>query len=157
MHPKLCAITSSRPLSTDAGLLLLRLGVGVSMFLFHGWGKLTGGPERWEKIGGAMGVLGIDFAPQFWGLMAAISESLCAALLVAGILTRPAAALLAFTMLVAALTHLARPEGSPGAGWDGASHALELLAASLCLLFTGPGRFSLQRLLARKPAADSVS
>lgn len=137
------SLVSSRPIALDVGLLVLRVGVGLSVLIFHGWSKLTGGVERWEKIGGAMGNLGLDFAPAFWGLMAALAESACAALLIVGILTRPAAVMLAFTMLVAAVAHLSRPADADGAGWAGASHALELLVVSICLLLTGPGRFSL--------------
>ena len=37
--------------SYDVGLLVLRLGIGTSMLVFHGYGKLSGGPEKWEKIG----------------------------------------------------------------------------------------------------------
>jgi putative oxidoreductase len=62
---------------------------------------------------------------------------------VLGILFRPATMLLAFTMLVAALSHLNRPPDDPNAGWSGASHALELLSVYLCLMFTGPGKFAL--------------
>ena len=144
------SVVTSRPLSTDAGLLVLRLGIGLSTLIFHGWGKLMGGKETWGKVGGAMGNLGIDFAPRFWGFMAAVSESGCALLLVIGLLTRPASALLAFTMLVAAFAHLSRPPDADGAGWAGASHALELMAAAICLFFTGPGRFSLGALLERR-------
>ncbi len=35
----------------QAGLLLLRVGIGVSIF-FHGLPKITGGPETWTAIGG---------------------------------------------------------------------------------------------------------
>ena len=38
----------------DTGLLILRIGLG-GMYLWHGWPKLSGGPERWTKLGGAMG------------------------------------------------------------------------------------------------------
>ncbi len=33
----------------DAGLLILRIGIGI-MFLYHGAPKLIGGPEKWEKL-----------------------------------------------------------------------------------------------------------
>lgn len=132
---------SRAPIHADLGLLLLRVGVGLSMILFHGWGKLTGGPERWERIGANMGNLGIDFAPMFWGLMAAVSETFCSALLALGVLFRPAAALLAFTMIVASLRHLSLPAGEPNSGWSGASHALELLAVYVALLLIGPGKY----------------
>lgn len=157
MRAPLLAVTSSRPLSIDWGLLALRLGIGLSTLLFHGWGKLTGGRETWGKVGGAMGNFGIDFAPEFWGFMAALAESACAALLVVGILTRPASALLGMTMIVAAMSHLQREPGTPGAGWSGASHALEILAACICLFLAGPGRFALHRVAARLKGDDVPS
>ncbi len=59
----------------QAGLLLLRVGIGVSIF-FHGLPKMTGGPETWTAIGGTMSNLGINFAPAFWGFMAAFAETI---------------------------------------------------------------------------------
>ena len=125
----------------DLALLVIRLGIGLSMLLFHGWGKITGGPELWERLGGSMENLGITFAPVVWGFLAAFSEAVCSVLLVLGILFRPAAFLLAGTMLVAATNHLSRPAGEPGAGWGAASHALELLAIYIALFLTGPGKY----------------
>lgn len=127
----------------DLGLLLIRLGVGLSLFLFHGLGKITGGPETWERIGANMGHLGIHWAPVFWGFMAALAESAGALCLVLGVAFRPAAALVAFTMLVAMSRHLSLPPEASNAGWGGASHAMEILAVSLGLLAAGPGRFAL--------------
>lgn len=139
------SLLSSGPLNLDLGLLIVRIGVGLSMLLFHGWGKLTGGPETWTRVGGSMANLGLDFAPQFWGFMAASAETFGSALLVAGVLFRPAAGLLAITMIVAVARHLSIPAGEPGAGWDGASHALELLAVYVMLFLTGPGKLALGR------------
>ena len=128
-------------LSVDAGLLVLRIAVGLSMLLFHGLGKLQGGPGRWEGVGGQMANLGITFAPAFWGFMAMFAEFGGSLLLLTGVLFRPAAGLLAFTMFVATLRHLNLPAGEDGAGWKGASHALELLGVYVALFLTGPGRF----------------
>ena len=64
-------------------------------------------------------------------------------MLLIGVLFRPAAFLLAFTMFIAVLRHMSLPEDNPNSGWSGASHALELMSVYLCFLFTGPGRFSL--------------
>jgi putative oxidoreductase len=133
----------NEPIENDVALLLLRLGVGLSMMLFHGWGKISGGPEMWERVGGSMGNLGLGFAPVFWGFMAAFAEFGCSALVVLGLFLRPAAAMLAFTMIVAVVTHLSMPPEAEGAGWNGASHALELLAVYLCLVFAGPGKYAL--------------
>jgi putative oxidoreductase len=135
-------MASTAPVSMDFGLLLLRVGIGASMFIFHGYDKITGGPERWEALGGSISVLGITFAPVFWGFMAAFAESICSLLLVLGPLFRLAALMLAFTMFVAVLRHLNLPVDNPSSGWSGASHALELMTVYLALFFTGAGRFA---------------
>ena len=140
--------------SVDIALLVLRVGIGTSIILFHGWGKITGGPDRWQRVGGAMANLGIDFMPTLWGFLAAFSESVGSLLLAVGLLARPSAGLLAGTMAVAAISHLARPAGDPGAGFGGASHALELLCVYVALLLAGPGRFSLDRVFGRRRKAS---
>lgn len=141
---------------TDLGLLILRLGIGLSMLLFHGWGKISGGPERWEGIGGQMANLGIDVFPVFWGFMAAFSEFFCSAFLVLGIFFRPAAFLLIGTMFVASIRHLSLPAGEPGSGFSGASHALEFLTVYVALFLIGPGRYKLAALWRRHATATSV-
>ena len=50
----------------DAGLLLLRVGIGLS-YMGYGAPKLSGGPPMWEELGQAMRYLGITFAPAVWG------------------------------------------------------------------------------------------
>jgi putative oxidoreductase len=129
--------------NVDLGLLILRVGVGASMLILHGWGKLAGGAEMWARVGGAMANLGITFLPTMWGFLAALAESVGSLLLVLGVVTRPAAAMLAFTMLVATLSHLNMPPSEPRAGWMGASHAVKLLCVYLALVFTGPGKYSI--------------
>ncbi len=123
----------------DFGLLLLRVGVGA-MFLFHGLPKLLGGPARWEKLGAAMGYLGIYAAPVVWGFLAGASEFFGGLCLILGLFFRPAALLLAITMAVAANMHLAR-----GDGLQGASHAIEAGILFFSLIFIGPGRHSVDR------------
>lgn len=122
----------------DFGLLLLRAGVGISLAVANGYGKITAGPQLWEKIGGAMSNLGIHFLPVFWGFMASFAEFFCALLVAIGFLTRSAALLVAFTMFVAAYTHLYN-----GDGFGDASHAIELLTVFAALLFTGAGKYSI--------------
>ncbi|MDT8286500.1 MAG: DoxX family protein [Elusimicrobiales bacterium] len=126
----------------DYGLLVMRLGVGLMFFFVHGLPKIQAGPELWAKIGGAMANLGITFAPAFWGFMAASSECFGGLLLAMGLMTRPAAAAMAFTMLVAATMHLAA-----GDGLKGAAHATELFFVLSGLVMAGAGRFSLDRKL----------
>jgi putative oxidoreductase len=122
----------------DKGLLLLRIGVGCSFLFIHGVPKLMGGPELWSKLGGAMGVLGITFAPTFWGFMAAFAEGGGALALLLGFFYRPATALMAFTMFVAAVMHLGK-----GDGWGTASHAIEMFFVFASLFLVGPGTYSL--------------
>jgi putative oxidoreductase len=127
----------------NLGLLIVRLGVGSSMLIFHGYGKITGGPGTWEIVGSNMANLGIGFAPVFWGFMAALAESVGSLCLILGIFIRPACLLLAATMGVAMSRHLGLPVDDPRAGFQGASHAMELLAVYLGLLAAGPGRFAI--------------
>lgn len=137
------SLLATYPVNRDLGLLLLRVGIGVSMLALHGWGKISGGPEVWERVGGNMSHLGITAFPVVWGFLAAFSEFVGSILLILGLFFRPAALLLAFTMLVASLRHLSLPEGQPGSGWMGASHALELMTVYLALFLTGAGKLAL--------------
>lgn len=123
----------------DLGLLVLRLGLGL-MFVVHGYPKLMGGPEKWTALGGEMRHLGISFAPTAWGLAAAVAETIGGQLLALGLLFRWACAALLLTMIVAAVSHLAT-----GDGFSGYSHAVESGIVFLGLLFTGPGRYSVDQ------------
>ncbi len=135
------------------GLLILRLGVGGYMAI-HGWGKvqmLFAGD--FDKFGDPIG-LGNALSL----VLATGAEFLCAVLVMLGLATRFAAAPVAFTMAVAAfVVHRADP-------WT-AGRAYELFAAGetkfpvskepallflipfLALVFTGPGEFSVDRLV----------
>jgi len=129
----------------NLGLLLLRLGIGGSMIAFPGYGKLVGGPETWAQVGSNMRYLGIDMMPMLWGLMAALAEFFGSLLIMFGVLFRPAALALAFTMAVAVTRHLSLPAGSGGAGWSAASHAMELFSVYVALFLIGPGRYRVPR------------
>lgn len=133
------AALSSLSKFKNTGLLLIRLGLGI-MFIMHGYPKLLGGPDRWEAVGGAMGNLGITFLPVFWGLLAALAETVGGICFLLGLFFRPVAIILAFTMLVAALSHLNR-----GDGLMGASHAIEIGVVFFGLAFVGPGKYSVDK------------
>lgn len=122
----------------DKGLLVLRVGIGI-MFIGHGLPKLLGGAATWAKVGSAMQVVGIGFFPEFWGLMAALAEAGGGLLLALGLLTRPATAMLAFTMFIASLMHLSKGDGF----FAGSSHAIESLILFVAIFLMGPGKHSL--------------
>jgi len=126
----------------DIGLLVLRVGIGV-MFVHHGWPKISGGPQMWAKIGGAMANFGITFTPAFWGLMAALSEFGGGLCLIAGFKTRIAALFMASTMTVAVTMHLSR-----GDSLAVASHAIEAGVVFLSLVLIGAGKYSLDARIA---------
>jgi putative oxidoreductase len=67
-------------------------------------------------------------------------------LLVLGLFTRPAAAMILFTMCIASGRHLTK-----GEGMNEASHAIELGVVMGSILFLGPGRYSLDARLRGKP------
>ncbi len=121
----------------DYGLLIIRVGVGA-VFMVHGWPKITGGMEMWAGLGGAMGALGIGFAPALWGFMAAASEFVGGLLLMLGLLARPAALFMLFTMVVATVMQI-----TGGDGFTAFSHPLKLVFVFAGLLLTGPGKYSI--------------
>ncbi|MBN2484042.1 MAG: DoxX family protein [Candidatus Omnitrophica bacterium] len=127
----------------DAGILILRLGVGI-LFIRHGAPKLCSGPEQWNQLGGAMGYLGITFLPTVWGFMAASAELFGGICLILGIFTRTASALLFLTMVVATVFHLGQ-----GQGIQAATPAIENGIIFLSLICIGPGKYSLEALLCR--------
>ncbi len=123
----------------NAALLIMRLGLGFMMIL-HGYPKLSGGAERWEKLGGAMSHIGIKFMPVVWGFMAAITETVGGLFFLLGLFFRPTSFLLFFTMLVAAAMHL----GSGDTLMD-ASHAVELCIVFLAMIIIGPGKYAVDK------------
>lgn len=130
----------------DLGLLLLRVGLGLSM-IAHGYPKLFGGPTMWTQVGSAMGTFGIDAGHTAFGLVAGLIEFGGGILLLAGLLFRVACILLVLQMLVAMSQHLYNPHFPEvlrgfSAGW---SHPMEMAIVFFGLIFIGPGRFSMDR------------
>ncbi|NKE68576.1 DoxX family protein [Ramlibacter sp. RBP-2] len=128
--------------STDAGLapLALRLPVGF-IFIAHGAQKLFGwfGGYGLEGTGQWLGSIGL--APGYlMALLAGGAEFFGGLALVLGLLVRPAAAALAFAMLVAIFSvHIDKGLFMANNGYE---FALVMFAASLSLLVSGAGRAS---------------
>lgn len=125
------------------GLLFFRLIFGGFMLFGHGWGKLMNFSAKKEVfpdplgIGGTLSLGGAVF-----------SEVVLAALIMVGFLTRLSAIPLIFTMLIAAfVVHGPDPFFLPGKSKE---PALIYLTAYLLLLFTGPGKYSVDSLLGKE-------
>ena len=130
---------------SDWGILILRIGIGLAFALVYGWPKISGGPDFWVKLGSAMGNLGINFAPAFWGFMSSITEFGGGILLIIGLFTRPVAFFMAFNLLVAMIQHLIHHDP-----WNIVIHPIELFIVFTALLFFGAGKYSLDYFISGK-------
>lgn len=126
------------------GLLIIRCGLGVMMFI-HGMNKFSGGKETLQKVGGAIENLGVSIGhPAFaliFGAVAAGSQLIGGGILVLGWMARLGAFAIASTMAVATLEVMGR-EGTELSNWG---HPLLFCLVALGLVFTGPGRISIQK------------
>lgn len=133
----------------DMGMLVLRLGFGLGFLVYHGWGKITGGPEVWEAVGGAVSHMGIDFGHTYFGFAAAVAEAGGGICIAAGFLFRPAATLLAVTMLMATTQHIVTGRGTP-------AHAFKNLWVAVGIAMIGPGRYSIDHWIARRRQPPTI-
>lgn len=145
--------TLQRLLATDAGWapLALRLPIGI-IFVAHGAQKLFGafGGYGLEGTGQFMASLGLT-PGYLMALLAGSAEFFGGLALLVGVLVRPAAAALAFAMLVAIFSaHFSKGLFLADGGYE---FGLALLAASLSLLVSGAGRLSVDAALAERGAA----
>lgn len=127
----------------SVSLLLLRLVMGVA-FVFHGW----------PKIQNPMGWMGSEASvPAILQALAALAEFGGGIALVVGLLTRLASLGIMSNMIVAlGMVHL--PHGDPFVSkMGGPSYELAAiyLACAVLFLILGPGRFSLDAILFRRP------
>jgi putative oxidoreductase len=122
--------------------LLLRLGFGLLMLFNHGYKKLANFPDMLEKFKDPTGLMSGSVALS----MTVFAEFFCAAFIVLGLFTRLATIPLIIAMGVAFfLAHNAKFSAGPGSG----EMALLFLTAFLALLFTGPGKISLDRFIGK--------
>ncbi len=137
-----------RLLSTQAGygLTLLRVIAGVT-FAAHGSQKLFGWFGGYGLAGVGQWMESIGLAPGYlMALLAGSTEFFGGLALIVGLLVRPAAAVLAVTMLVAIVTvHLANGFFMSNNGYE---FALALLAISLAVMIEGAGKLSLDKRIA---------
>lgn len=144
--------TSRSTNAVDTALLLIRVALGV-VFAMHGWQKLTvfGHAGVTQMMGG----LGIP-APALSAALVIGAELAGGLALLAGVATRGAATILAFTMLVALTSvHLVNGFFLP----TGFEYTFTLLLVNLGLVLTGAGAYSVDALLFRSVpvAADQAA
>lgn len=122
----------------SVALLLLRLGVAV-IFIYHGWGKLTG----IEGVQEFFGNVGIPLA----GVMAwvvALTEFVGGIMVLVGFKIRIPSILLAVVMLGALITV------KISAGFEPARIDILLLMVTISLALMGPGSYSLDSMMGKK-------
>ena len=138
--------------TVDFGLLLIRVALGTIM-VAHGAQKLF--TFGYGGVAGSMAQMGIPF-PQIGAALLMATEFGGGLLILAGLLTRFAAAAFAFAMFVAA-TQVHLPNGFflP----NGYEFTLMLGLTSIGLVLTGAGRYSLDALIGRArhvPATEAL-
>lgn len=135
--------SSNRFFSPSCGITVLRVVVGI-VFLAHGWQKLF--VFGFHGTAGAFAGMGIPL-PAVSSAVVTLVEFLGGAALIIGLLTRWAAALNGFDMVVAILVvHLKNGFLKPG----GFEHPLVMLAACIALVMLGPGSVSVDGALAKR-------
>lgn len=131
--------TRITPKNIDAGLLLIRIALGVG-FMLHGIQKLQG----IDMTVGFFGKLGF---PPALAWFVALVETLGGAAMLLGIFTEVSGLLLASVMIVAIL----KVKLGSGKGYLGFELDAAYLLSSLAIVLTGPGKYSLRGLMKKKP------
>ena len=120
---------------SDIGLLILRITLGVTVFL-HGWSKVQHGIEEQMQLLENIGL------PGFFMYFGYISQVLAPALIILGIFTRLSALAIIMTLVVV-LFAIPFPVMALGEHGEWVIEIqLFFLVVPVALLFTGPGRFS---------------
>lgn len=137
-------------MSTNAGFapLALRIPIGI-IYMAHGSQKLFGwfGGYGLDGTGQWMASIGIE-PGVLMAFLAGSGEFFGGLLLLIGLLTRPAAFVTAFAMIVAILSvHIGNGLFIANNGYE---FGLALLAASVSLLISGAGKASLDSSISQK-------
>lgn len=126
-------LRSAAPVSADLGLLILRF-FSFAFMLTHGWPKF-------QKLvaGNFQFVDPLRVGVSASLSMAVFAEFFCSILIMLGLFTRPALVFNAVTMIIAAfVVHASDP-------FKTKELALIYLVISVTLIFTGPGKYALDK------------
>ncbi|MDB1124011.1 DoxX family protein [Vibrio algarum] len=127
--------------------LILRAPLGV-ILAAHGSQKLFSWFGGYGLEGTGQWMASIGFEPGYlMALLAGSAEFFGGLALLLGLLTRPAALAVAFTMAMAMTVHIGNGLFVSNNGYE---FALMLTVASLSLVFQGGGRYSVDQLLLNK-------
>lgn len=132
----------------SGGLLVIRAGFGLMMLIGHGWPKIG----KFDKLKDDWAVAGVwplsMMSPPVSLMMTIFAEVGCAALLVLGLLTRPAAFILGFAMLVGAFqVHAHHDFFMPFPPGPSKEPALLYFLPCLALIISGAGKWSADALI----------
>lgn len=127
--------------NVDLGILFIRLALAAA-FIFHGWQKI----QAIDVTAGFFAQGGIDwvFGALFWTYVVAYAEFLGGIALLLGVFVRYAGIVLAVAMAVAVF--YVHWQGGFSLANNGYEYALTLLLASLALVTTGGGAYSLAKI-----------
>jgi putative oxidoreductase len=123
----------------ETGLLLFRVSIGLIMIILIA-PVLWSGQGSWERFGSAMRELDFHSHFTFWGFVGAVLGCVGGVLMVLGLFFRIG---VLFTLAVT-LVHLVGVWNSHG-DFHSRLPALEMAILLLCLLFVGPGKYSVDK------------
>jgi putative oxidoreductase len=134
------------PSSCDAGLLVLRIGTGLILFLRHGWEKVS-----------LLTLINLHFPDPLhighstsW-VLAMTSDGICSLLIILGVATRWLSLWCFVNIFVAwsLVHHFSFVGKSPGA--DHGELIALYLSALIALMVAGPGRYSVDAMVDSTP------
>jgi len=130
--------TSYTETAFDFSMFLIRFGFGFLLFMNHGLSKLQNFEQRKDSFADPVGV---GHLPSLFFTI--FAEVFCALLLAAGLLTRAAAFILVVFFLILIFVH--HKHDSLKEKED----AILFLLVFLGILFCGPGKWSLDKLIGK--------
>jgi len=134
-------ITKKQPAYAEFGPVFIRVLIGFHLF-YGNWGRLVQ-TQAWNDFHALLVRTHFPF-PTVNAWVSAGAQVICGLLFMAGLFTRPAAAVMVFNFLVALyMVHWGQP-------YPRQALALIMLATSLFLLLHGPGRLALDNVIRRR-------